>query len=56
MKSVQIDHLSDDVSAVRVVEVPVPEPGPGQVRVRMRLSPVDPSDLNYIRGEYLHAL
>ena len=56
MKSVQIDHLSDDVSAVRVVEVPVPEPGPGQVRVRMRLSPVNPSDLNYIRGDYLHAL
>ena len=56
MKSVQIDHLSDDFSAVRVVEVPVPEPGPGQVRVRMRLSPVNPSDLNYIRGDYLHAL
>ena len=56
MKSVQIDQLADDFSRVRVVETAVPEPGPGQVRVRMRLSPVNPSDLNFIRGDYLRAL
>jgi NADPH2:quinone reductase len=56
MKSVQIDQLADDLSRVRVIETPVPEPGPNQVRVRMLLSPVNPSDLNYIRGDYLHAL
>lgn len=55
MKSVQIDRLADDLSRVRVLEVPVPEPGPGQVRVRMQLSPVNPSDLNAVRGDYLHA-
>jgi len=41
---------------VQLVEAPVPEPGPGQLRVRMRLSPVNPSDLNFIRGDYLRAL
>lgn len=56
MKSVQIDRLGDDFSRVRVVETPVPEPGPGQVRVRMQLSPVNPSDLNFVRGDYLRAL
>jgi NADPH2:quinone reductase len=56
MKSVQIDQLADDLSRVRVVETPVPEPGPAQVRVRMHLSPVNPSDLNFIRGDYLRAL
>ena len=56
MKSVQIDQLADDFSQVRVVETSVPEPGPGQVRVRMQLSPVNPSDLNYIRGDYLRSL
>jgi NADPH2:quinone reductase len=55
MKSVQIDRLADDLSAVQVREVPVPEPGPGQVRVRMQVSPVNPSDLNAIRGDYVHA-
>jgi NADPH:quinone reductase-like Zn-dependent oxidoreductase len=56
MKSVQIDQLAEDFSRVLVVETPVPEPGPGQVRVRMQLSPVNPSDLNFIRGDYLRAL
>jgi NADPH:quinone reductase len=33
--------------------VPEPgEPGPGQVRVRMIASPVNPSDLLFVRGEY----
>ncbi len=56
MKSVQIEKLSDSLEYVRVVEAPKPEPGPGQVRVRMRLSPVNPSDMNFIRGDYDHAL
>lgn len=56
MRSVQIDQLSDGFDRVRVVDTPVPEPGPGQLRVRMRLSPVNPSDLNFIRGDYARAL
>lgn len=56
MKSVQVDRLSEGFDQVRLVDVPVPEPGPGQLRVRMRLSPVNPSDLNFIRGDYTRAL
>ncbi len=37
-----------------VVEtIPVPRPGPGEVLVRMIASPVNPSDLATIRGDYL---
>jgi NADPH2:quinone reductase len=56
MRSVQIDRLSDGFDRVRLVDAPVPEPGPGQLRVRMRLSPVNPSDLNFVRGDYIRAL
>lgn len=33
-------------------EVPVPKPGPGEVLVRMAASPINPSDLGFIRGGY----
>jgi NADPH2:quinone reductase len=56
VRSVQIDRLSDGFDRVRLVDAPVPEPGPGQLRVRMRLSPVNPSDLNFVRGDYIRAL
>jgi len=56
MRSVQVDRLSEGLDRVQLVDAPVPEPGPGQLRVRMRLSPVNPSDLNFIRGDYLRAL
>jgi NADPH:quinone reductase-like Zn-dependent oxidoreductase len=56
MKSARIDAFTQEPSDIRVEDVPVPDPGPGQVRVRMRLSPVNPSDLNFVRGTYHHAL
>jgi len=56
VRSVQVDRLSDGLDRVQLVDAPLPEPGPGQLRVRMRLSPVNPSDLNFIRGDYIRAL
>ena len=56
MKSARLTAVTDDPADIRVVEVPRPEPGPGQVRVRMRLAPVNPSDLNFVRGTYRAAL
>jgi NADPH:quinone reductase-like Zn-dependent oxidoreductase len=32
--------------------MPRPEPGPGEVRVRMLASPLNPSDLSVVRGQY----
>ncbi|WP_426417410.1 zinc-dependent alcohol dehydrogenase family protein [Aestuariirhabdus sp. LZHN29] len=56
MKSIQVTELSKGFDYIKVIDAPVPEPGPGQVRVRMLCSPVNPSDLNFIRGDYRHAL
>lgn len=36
-------------------EIPEPQPGRGEVRVRMIASPVNPSDLLFIRGRYVTA-
>lgn len=56
MKSAGIASYTRDLSDIRVSNVPVPEPGTGQVRVRMRMSPVNPSDLNFVHGTYHTAL
>jgi NADPH2:quinone reductase len=37
---------------LRLVEKPLPRPGPGQVVVRIAASPVNPSDLMFVRGVY----
>ncbi len=47
MQAVRLDPQSERLS---LQEVPVPRPGPGQVLVRMAASPINPSDLNFIRG------
>lgn len=41
-----------DRGRLEVQEVPVPRPGPGQMLVRMAASPVNPSDLMTVKGEY----
>lgn len=56
MQAARIQAFTQDPGDIRVEEVPVPEPGPGQVRVRMLMAPVNPSDLNFVRGTYYHAL
>jgi len=56
MKSACIRAFTQDPGDIRIEDVPVPEPGPGQVRVRMLMSPVNPSDLNFVRGTYYRAL
>jgi NADPH:quinone reductase-like Zn-dependent oxidoreductase len=56
MKSARIRAFTQDPADIRIEDVPTPEPGPGQVRVRMLLSPVNPSDLNFLRGTYHAAL
>lgn len=52
MKSLQFSTPGDPASVLRLTDLPLPQPGPGQVRVRMLASPVNPSDLMYIRGHY----
>jgi len=52
MKSLQFATPGDPASVLKLTDLPLPQPGPGQVRVRMLASPVNPSDLMYIRGHY----
>jgi NADPH:quinone reductase len=52
MKAIVFDRFGDPAEVLQVREVPRPEPGRGEVRVRMRASPINPSDLLVVRGQY----
>ena len=52
MKAVVFDRFGEPRDVLQVRALPVQEPGPGQVRVRMLASPVNPSDLLVVRGQY----
>jgi NADPH:quinone reductase-like Zn-dependent oxidoreductase len=52
MKAVQFDAYGEPSEVLGVADRPVPEPGKGEVRVRILASPVNPSDLLYVRGHY----
>lgn len=52
MKAVVFDRFGDPEEVLQVREVPEPQPGRGEVLVRMVASPINPSDLMTVRGEY----
>ncbi len=52
MKSVQFRQYGEPAKVLAVEERPVPEPGKDEARVRMLATPVNPSDLLYVRGLY----
>jgi NADPH:quinone reductase-like Zn-dependent oxidoreductase len=52
MKAIQFDAYGEPAEVLVVADRPVPEPGKGEVRVRMLASPINPSDLLYVRGHY----
>jgi NADPH:quinone reductase-like Zn-dependent oxidoreductase len=53
MKAIVFDSFGPPEQVLQVRDVPPPpEPGAGQVRVRMLASPVNPSDVLYVRGAY----
>lgn len=52
MKAIVFERFGEPAEVLRMGEVPLPEPGPNQVRVRMIASPVNPSDLLVVRGQY----
>lgn len=54
MKAVICPRWGEPGEVLEVRDVPDPVCGPGQVRVRMLASPVNPSDLFMIRGQYGH--
>jgi len=56
MKSTNLKNFTQDARDIEIIDVPKPKPGAGQVCVRMLLSPVNPSDLNFVHGTYHAAL
>jgi NADPH:quinone reductase-like Zn-dependent oxidoreductase len=52
MKAAIFDRFGVPEEVLQVGDVPLPQPARGQVRVRMVASPVNPSDLLVVRGEY----
>ncbi len=52
MKAIRFAQYGEPAQVLTVQECPLPEPGKGEVRVRMLASPVNPSDLLFVRGHY----
>lgn len=52
MKAIRFHHFGNPEDVLEIQDLPLPEPGPGQVRVRMTASPINPSDLLVVRGQY----
>jgi len=56
MKAIQLEQFTTDVSQLKLVDTAKPTPGLGQVLVKMLYSAINPSDFNFIRGDYQVAL
>jgi NADPH2:quinone reductase len=52
MTAVQLRAYDGKSESISAGEAPVPRPGPGQVLVHVAASPINPSDLMFIRGLY----
>jgi NADPH:quinone reductase len=52
MKIIRFAHYGEPAQVLSVEECPLPEPGQEDVRVRILASPVNPSDLLFVRGFY----
>jgi NADPH:quinone reductase-like Zn-dependent oxidoreductase len=52
MQAVLLRGYEGGPDSITFAEVPVHRPGPGQVLIRIAASPVNPSDLAFIRGLY----
>ncbi len=52
MQAVVLNQFGEPAQVLHVETQPVPDPPSGHVRVRMLASPVNPSDLMMVRGQY----
>jgi NADPH2:quinone reductase len=52
MQALRVEALSDDLSGVRLVEIPDPVPAPGEVLVQVRAASLNFPDLLMTRGGY----
>src|ERR1700692_1470183 len=52
MKAIKFTQHGEPKDVLAVTDQPLPEAGQDQIRVRVLLSPINPSDLLYVRGHY----
>ena len=52
IRAVRFAQPGEPAQVLEVDEEPLPEPGPREARVRILASPVNPSDLLFVRGAY----
>jgi NADPH:quinone reductase-like Zn-dependent oxidoreductase len=52
VRAIVFERFGEPADVLSLREVPTPEPKRGEVRVRMLASPINPSDLMTVRGEY----
>ncbi len=52
MQALRVEHLSDDLSGVTLLDLPAPSRAPGEVLVRVRAASLNFPDLLMTRGEY----
>ena len=52
MKTLQLSSFGAPTDVVELAEVDPADPGPGQLAVSIEAAPINPSDLNLIRGIY----
>lgn len=51
MTAVVLEAYGEE-AAMKTKRLPVPKPGPGQVLVKVAASPINPSDLSFLEGNY----
>jgi NADPH:quinone reductase len=52
MKALVFHKFGEPSEVLKLQDLPAADPGPGQVRIRMLASPINPSDLMTVRGQY----
>jgi NADPH:quinone reductase-like Zn-dependent oxidoreductase len=52
VKAIEFGAYGEPRRVLEIVERSVPKPGRGEARVRIFASPINPSDLLYVRGHY----
>lgn len=52
MQTIQFTQFGEPAEVLTLADMPTPEPGPGEVRLRLTHRPINPSDLETIRGRY----
>ncbi len=52
MRAVVLHDARGGIDSLRIDELPVPKPGPGEVLVKISATPVNPSDLRFLKGMY----